>query len=105
RYGVMLGPLAESMLESIHTHQMFLSVAGIADSALYNQNLLLVESERRMMQQAGQVILLADSSKFGQQALARLCALDEIDVVVSDDALPPDTRQAILDRGCKLIIG
>src|SRR5204863_2014249 len=61
RYGVLLGPMAEQMLSTIHTQTMFLSVAGIHDAALYNQNLLLVQAEKRMMQQAQQVVLLADS--------------------------------------------
>src|SRR5687768_74834 len=44
RYGVLLGPTAETTLSTIHTKTLFLSVAGIHDGALYNQNLLLVQS-------------------------------------------------------------
>ena len=87
RYGVLLGPLTEEILSTIHAKTLVLSTAGINDGSLYNQNLLLVQSERRMMQQAQEIVLLADSGKFGQQALSRLCALDEIDVVVSDAGL------------------
>jgi DeoR/GlpR family transcriptional regulator of sugar metabolism len=104
RYGVLLGPMAESVLSTIHTKTMFLSVAGIHTGALYNQNLLLVQAERRMMEQSQQVVLLADSSKFGQQALARLGTLDEIDVVVSDAALSPEHQQAVKSAGCELIL-
>ena len=46
RYGVLLGPTAENVLSTIHTKTLFLSVAGIHNGALYNQNLLLVQSER-----------------------------------------------------------
>src|SRR5204862_2592975 len=84
RYGVLLGPMAESALSTIHTKTLFMSVAGIHEGALYNQNLLLVQAERVMMQQAQQVVLLADSGKFGQQALAKLGALEGVDVVVTD---------------------
>ena len=104
RYGVMLGPTAERMLETIHTKTMFLSVAGVHAGSLYNQNLLLVEAERKMMQQAQQVVLLVDSSKFGQQALAPLCALGEIDVVVSDAELAEEHREQVRGAGCQLII-
>ena len=104
RYGVLLGPGAENMLATIHTKTLFLSVAGINEGMLYNQNLLLVQSERRMMEQAQQVVLLADSGKFGQQALAQLCRLDEIDVVVSDDALSAEHREHARQAGCELII-
>lgn len=104
RHGVLLGPMVESMLESIHTKTLFLSVAGIHGGTLYNQNMLLVQAEQRMMEQAQEVVLLADSGKFGQQALSRLCPLSEIDVVVSDDALAPNHRDAIRAAGCQLIL-
>src|SRR5215207_8795387 len=68
RYGVLLGPMAETTLASIHTKTVFLSVAGIHGGSLYNQNLLRVQAERRMMEQSQTVVLLADSGKFGQQA-------------------------------------
>lgn len=104
RYGVLLGPTAESVLATIHTQTMFFSVAGVQDGSLYNQNLLLVQSERRMMEQAQKVVLLVDSGKFGQQALAKLCGIDEIDVVVSDAKLSKAHQKLVRDAGCELII-
>src|SRR5215216_5334140 len=40
RYGVLLGPTAEHTLSTIHTKTLFLSVAGVHNGAMYNQNLL-----------------------------------------------------------------
>jgi len=72
RYGVLLGPGAETMLANIHTKTLFLSVAGVHGRAgMYKPDLLLVQSERRMNEQAQQVVLLADSTN-RQQALAQL---------------------------------
>ena len=104
RYGVMVGPTAENFLSTVHASRMFFSTAGILDRALYNQNMLLVAAERRMMEQSQQVVLLADSGKFGGQALVRLCDLSEIDIVVSDSGLAADQRRAVEDAGCELII-
>src|SRR5205085_10915128 len=94
RYGVLLGPTTENVISTMHTKTMFMSVAGVHDGALYNQNLLLVQAEQRMMQQAQRVVLLADAEKFGQQALTRLCALGDIDVVVSDARLSIEDRES-----------
>lgn len=104
RYGVLLGPMTEHILQTVHAQLMFFSVAGVRDGSLYNQNLLLVQAEREMMRQAQQVILLVDSSKFGQQALARLCGLREVDTVVTDAGIPEDHAKAIRDSDCELII-
>jgi DeoR/GlpR family transcriptional regulator of sugar metabolism len=57
-----------------------------------------------MMQQAQQVVLLVDAGKFGQRALAQLCNLDEIDVVVSDSALGEEQRRQVREAGCELVI-
>lgn len=104
RYGVLLGPMAEAALSTIHTQTLFLSAAGVHDGSLYNQNLLLVDAQRRMMQQAQQVVLLLDSSKFGQQALARLGPLSEIDVVVTDADATDEQRRQVEAAGCTLIV-
>ena len=104
RYGVLLGPLAENTLATIHTKTVFFSVAGIHAGATYNQNLLLVQAEKRMMDQAQQVVLLADSGKFGQQALAKLCDLTDVDIVVTDPGITADQLKQVHDAGCELIV-
>jgi DeoR/GlpR family transcriptional regulator of sugar metabolism len=104
RYGVLLGPMVENMMSTTHAKTMFLSVAGIHDGSLYNQNLLLVQAEQRMMRQVQQVVLLVDAEKFAQQALARLCDLREIDVVITDERITDDAKKMIADAGCKLIV-
>ena len=104
RYGVLLGPGAESAISTIHAKTMFFSVAGIHGGTLYNQNLLLVQAEQKMMKQVQRKVLLVDSSKFEQQALARLCSLGEIDIVVTDSALPKSHQKHIREAGCELIV-
>ena len=104
RYGVLLGPQTEQMLATIHARTLFLSVAGLDDGQLYNQNLLLATAEQRMMRQVQQVVLLLDSSKFGQRALAKLCTLDAVHVVVTDAGIDDVHRQQITRAGAKLII-
>jgi DeoR/GlpR family transcriptional regulator of sugar metabolism len=104
RHGVLLGPMVENILASIHTKTLFMSVAGIHDGTLYNQNMLLVQAEQRMMEQTQEVVLLADSGKFGQQALSRLCPLSEIDIVVSDENLAPEQQDLVRSAGCQLIL-
>ena len=104
RYGVLLGPTTENVISTMHTKTMFMSVAGVHDGALYNQNLLLVQAEQRMIEQAQRVVLLVDSAKFGQQALARLCSLGEVDVVVTDARMSNAHQKHIREAGCELIV-
>ena len=73
RTGVSLGPYAIQMLRSLNVRRAVLSVAGVNDEGFYNSNLLLVETEQAMMKAADEVIVVADSTKFGCTSLARLC--------------------------------
>lgn len=104
RYGVLLGPLTEQQLGTIHAKTLFFSVAGVHDGSLYNQNLLLVQVEQAMMRQVQDVVLLADSSKFAQQALSQLCSLNQVRTVVVDNSVNETARTQISDAGCKLIV-
>jgi DeoR/GlpR family transcriptional regulator of sugar metabolism len=105
RYAVLLGPVTEKTIAAMHVSTLFLSVAGISEGALYNQNLLLVDSERQMIEQTQRVVLLVDSSKFGQRALARLGSLDEIDVIVTDPGITDENRRELELAGCQVIVG
>src|SRR6187200_3406664 len=68
--GVSLGPYANQMLAGLNVRRAVLSVAGINERGCFNSNLLLVETERAMMNAAEEVIVVADSTKFGHMSLA-----------------------------------
>jgi DeoR family transcriptional regulator, fructose operon transcriptional repressor len=104
RYGVLLGPAAETTLSTIHATTLFMSVAGLHRGATYNQNMLLVQAERKMMEQSQRTVLLVDSSKFGQQALVKLCELSKVDVLVTDARPPKPIEDDLLSGGVELII-
>ena len=104
RTGVCLGPYANELLARLHVTTTILSAAGIADEGLFNAHLLLAETEQAMLRAAGRVVVVADSSKFGQKSLTLVSPLDAIDVVVSDNGLPDDWRQKIAAAGSQLIV-
>lgn len=102
--GVALGPLTVRMMEDVHVHQTILSVGGITAKGLFNSNLLLVETERQMMKCADEVVVVADHTKIGRQALAFLCELSEVDVLIADPGLAPDQRAVIERSGVGLVV-
>lgn len=102
RTGVALGPYANEMLERLNVRRTILSVSGINERGFFNNNLLLVETERAMMHSADEVIVVADSTKFGRQSLAHLCPLDAIQRIVVDDAISSEWRGKIAAAGVTL---
>ncbi len=104
RTAVTIGPMADSMLHSINVGKAFLSVAGITDRGYFNSNMMLVESEKAMLDSADQSIVVADSSKFGKVSLSRLCGLHEVGVVVSDSSLESTWKEHLEIAGVQLVL-
>lgn len=102
--GVALGPMTVRMLDDIRVQQMILSVSGVTAQGLFNSNLLLVETERRMMTCADEVVAVVDHTKIGRLALAPLCELSAIDTLIVDPGLTPEQRHWLRDAGPRLIV-
>jgi DeoR/GlpR family transcriptional regulator of sugar metabolism len=104
RTGVSLGPYANEMLSHLNVRKTVLSVAGINERGFYNSNLLLVETERAMMRAADEVIVVADSTKFGRQSLAHLSPLRDAHYLIVDDGISNDWRAKAEQAGVKLLV-
>ena len=104
RTGVALGPLTVRMLEEIHVRQAILSVGGITAKGLFNSNVLLVETERQMMGCAEEVVVVADHTKIGRQALAYLCELSAVDTLIVDGGLTSEQRDLVASADVQLIL-
>jgi len=104
RTAVSLGPYANQMLATLNVQKAFLSIAGANRRGYYNSNLLLVETERAMMNCADQTIVVADSSKFGKSSLARLCELEQVQTVVTDAGLSQTWREHLQAAHVQLVI-
>ena len=104
RSGVCLGPYANEMLKTLSVQRAILSVAGVNEKGCFNSNLLLVETEQAMMRAADEVIVVADSTKFGNQSLARMCELKDINKLVVDHEISQEWRKRIADVGIELFV-
>lgn len=81
---LLIGPQARASLSQYHADWSFLSVGGINEKGIYNTNELVVETERIMMENVDQVVILADHSKIGGRAMCYLCGLDKVDILITD---------------------
>jgi DeoR family transcriptional regulator, aga operon transcriptional repressor len=56
-----------------------------------------------MATRAERVMIVADSSKLDQRAFALVCAVDEIDVIVTDREANPDALAGFTERGIRIV--
>lgn len=104
RTGVAQGPYADGMLATLRVRKTILSVAAVNDEGYFNNNLLLVNTERAMMRAADEVIVVADSSKFGHRSLTHLCELAAVRHVIVDDGIADPWRAKLEAAGVDLLI-
>ena len=57
-----------------------------------------------MMRSADEVVVVADSTKFGHQSLARMCELKDVGKLVVDNEISEDWRSKIRAQGIDLYI-
>jgi DeoR family transcriptional regulator, fructose operon transcriptional repressor len=102
RTGVAMGPMAIASMKEIRVRKAILGAGGIVAEGVYNSNLLLVETERQMMECGQEVLIVADHTKFGRLELAWLCSLGEVDRIVVDSELAEADRRMLEAAGLEI---
>jgi DeoR family ulaG and ulaABCDEF operon transcriptional repressor len=92
---LMLGPFDTEAIQFCYGDKLFLGARNLSPLGLMEADPLLVQAGRRLISQAQQVIVLADSSKFSNRDGVFLCRLDEVARVVTDDAVPDSVVQML----------
>jgi len=87
RTRVMVGPLCEHTLSTVHADTLIMGIGGVTEAGYSNNNTLVVGPERKMIEVSERVIIVADRSKFGRSAMIPVAPLDVADLVVSDGGL------------------
>ena len=99
------GSIAESILEQISCSIVFLGVDGIdLEFGLSITNLSESSLNQKMIESAQKVIVLADYTKFNRRGLGRICGLDQVDFIVTDDKAPEKDIKYIEERGIKVVV-
>lgn len=101
----MIGPLAVAGLERIHADVVFLGATGASiDRGLCTPNLIEAETKAAMVRAADRRIGLIDHSKIGAASLAPFCAWDDLDALVTDEALPRALGHTLHERGVRVLV-
>jgi DeoR family transcriptional regulator of aga operon len=100
-----VGHFAEEMLGQLSADKLFLAVDAFdLDFGLSTPNLEESKVNQVMVRIAREVILVADSSKFGKRSLSRIVPISKIDKIITDSGLPEKTRDELSARGIELIV-
>jgi DeoR family transcriptional regulator of aga operon len=99
------GAHALAVLEGISCGLFFMGVDGIdIDFGMSISNLSEATLNQKMIDTAQSVVVLADSTKFDRRGLGRVCSLEQVRYVVTDNKVSKNNIKALEERGIKVII-
>jgi DeoR family transcriptional regulator, ulaG and ulaABCDEF operon transcriptional repressor len=83
---------------------LFMGAAAIGSHGVMQADIVLVASERHLIERAEQLILMVDSSKFHGASGNVVCGLDEADIVITDSGITSEHRHMLVTAGVRLMI-
>jgi DeoR family transcriptional regulator, aga operon transcriptional repressor len=101
----LTGPLATLVLEQVSLDVAILGVDGIdavAGATAHHEGEASIN--QLMGRQAGRVIIVADSSKVGRRAFARICGPAEVDTLVTDSGIADDELNVLKAAGIDVVV-
>ena len=89
---------------SFHADLAFIGVGGVSSDGFTGADLRESSMIRQMIESAEQVVVLADSSKFGRTAFAHIGELSIADILITECAPAPEIGAALAEAGVELLI-
>ena len=101
----VVGSYAEEMLSNFSCSKLFMGVDGIdLNYGLTTTNVMEAQLNRAMMNASQKTIVLADSSKFGRRGFGKICDLDNIEQIITDDKINPAILENLREKGIEVTI-
>ena len=83
---------------------MFIGCRGLGPLGLMEGDPLLIQAEQKLIGQADELIVLADSSKFDQRSSLLLCPLARIHTVITDEGIDDRAARMLEAAEIRLIV-
>lgn len=104
KQNIIVSAFEEDLIRRYHGRRMFMGTPAIGEHGVMESDPLLIQAEQKLLHQAEQLVVLADSSKIGARAQLVFCALDEVDVLITDSGIDADAQQLFADHGIEVIV-
>ena len=101
----LVGPWAEAALAQSTIGTAYVGVDGLdIDGGLTTHDPVEARTNAVLLERAGRVIVVADSSKFGRVLPGRIADVDAIDILVTDGGADPAVLDDLRARGIKVVV-
>lgn len=104
-YQATVGPQTINLLNDITADIVFLGADGLTlEGGATTANVLMAESDRKMVERARKTVLVVDSSKIGQAGFVPICPISTFNVLITDTNTPSSFIESVRQMGVEVII-
>jgi DeoR family galactitol utilization operon repressor len=100
----VVGPMALEAIDQFYVSKAFIGIDGASTKQGFTAH--FVESAdlvRKAADQADQVIVLSDSTKFGKPGFARILPFEKVDTLVTDSELSDEFEKQLADAAVRIV--
>ncbi|WP_193139116.1 MULTISPECIES: DeoR/GlpR family DNA-binding transcription regulator [unclassified Meridianimarinicoccus] len=101
---IILSPFDNDVTRNFYARRMFMGAQGLGPVGLMETDPLLIQAEQKLINQADELVVLVDSSKFENRSSLVLCPLTRIDTVITDEGITDKTAAMLEAADIRLIV-
>jgi DeoR family ulaG and ulaABCDEF operon transcriptional repressor len=94
----------ENFLQNISASKFFFGAYGIDINGISQMDSVYVKEQLAYFDEANELVLMVDSSKFGRRGQYPLCSLDQVDTIITDNGIDENAIKMCEEKGVKVLI-
>ena len=101
---IILSPFDNDITSNFCAAKMFMGAHAFGPLGVMEADPLLIQAEQKLINQAEELVVLVDSSKFDRRSSLILCGLDRVHTVITDNGISPKHEKMINQANLNLIV-
>lgn len=101
---IILSPFENDVSRNFYARRMFMGAQGVSPIGVMENDPLVIQAEQKLIDQAEELVLLVDSSKFARRSSLILCPLERVSTVITDNQAPEEAIAMLQAAGVRVEI-
>jgi DeoR family ulaG and ulaABCDEF operon transcriptional repressor len=101
---IILSPFENDVTKNFYARRMFMGAQGLGALGLMEADPLLIQAEQKLINQADELVVLVDATKFERRSSLILCGLERIATVITDERVDDRSAAMLQAAGVRLIV-
>jgi DeoR family transcriptional regulator of aga operon len=97
------GPMAEAALDTLQADRLYLGADGVDPQiGIMTPHVAEAQLNARMIAMSRHVVVVADSSKFARRNISLIARIEQLHMLITDRAAPPEAVEQLRQRGIEV---